>query len=413
MSLQKYKGPDTRHACPGCGELKSFTYYLYKDGNIISPNVGRCNREIKCGYHYSPKQYFSDNSNLLGGKYIPHVKMPKLIHVEAPLSYIPFKIFLSTLESGNNNFINYLSSKLDSKQVQKAITDYYIGTSDRWKGSNIFWQIDEDYNVRTGRIMLFDSVIGKRIKNPESLIDWTHRYYNIAGTKQCFFGQHLLKGNNKTIAIVESEKTAVVGSLFMPKYVWIACGGLGMLSIERCKPLENRKVILFPDLGCYDIWLKKAEVLNRSIKGISVTVSDYLEINSTDEQKADGLDLADFLLSIDPQHKTKSQPIPEKSEKQFDQLKTPKEEEILKTSPLLKVTHKENVINHNELFNFFETIKLSIGPYKLDQATTINDLTTFVQSHVTIIKHNNCNPYFNSYVKRLETLKNQLMECTI
>ncbi|MBP6610148.1 MAG: hypothetical protein KA206_03565, partial [Paludibacter sp.] len=60
--LQKYKGTSTRHTCPQCGKKQSFT--LYFDGNTHQPinkKVGICNRESKCGYHYTPKQFFIDN----------------------------------------------------------------------------------------------------------------------------------------------------------------------------------------------------------------------------------------------------------------------------------------------------------------------------------------------------------------
>ena len=59
--LQKYAGKSTRFTCPNCKTPFSFTRYL--DGEThqsIHPSVGRCNREIKCGYHYTPRQYFAD-----------------------------------------------------------------------------------------------------------------------------------------------------------------------------------------------------------------------------------------------------------------------------------------------------------------------------------------------------------------
>lgn len=59
--LQKYAGKETRFTCPACKTPHSFTRYL--DGEThqpIHPTVGRCNREIKCGYHYTPRQYFAD-----------------------------------------------------------------------------------------------------------------------------------------------------------------------------------------------------------------------------------------------------------------------------------------------------------------------------------------------------------------
>ena len=63
--LEKYHGRVSRHTCPSCKQKQTFTYYI--DANTeeaINPLVGRCNREIKCGYHYTPKEYFKDNPDL-------------------------------------------------------------------------------------------------------------------------------------------------------------------------------------------------------------------------------------------------------------------------------------------------------------------------------------------------------------
>ena len=45
---------------------------------------------------------------------------------------------------------------------------------------------------------------------------------------QCLFGEHLLSAideKQKTVALVESEKTAIIASCIMPKYIWLATGG--------------------------------------------------------------------------------------------------------------------------------------------------------------------------------------------
>ena len=60
-SLQSYKGIATRHACPNCGDKRSFAYYVDEENTPLHPSVGRCNHESSCGYHYTPKQYFQDH----------------------------------------------------------------------------------------------------------------------------------------------------------------------------------------------------------------------------------------------------------------------------------------------------------------------------------------------------------------
>ncbi len=61
--LERYRGLSTRYTCPQCGRKHTFTRYIDTENNnqYISGNVGKCNRLDKCGYHYTPKQYFADN----------------------------------------------------------------------------------------------------------------------------------------------------------------------------------------------------------------------------------------------------------------------------------------------------------------------------------------------------------------
>ena len=61
--LERYRGRGTRYSCPQCGRKYCFTRYIDTEDNnkYLSDNVGKCNRLDKCGYHYTPKQYFTDN----------------------------------------------------------------------------------------------------------------------------------------------------------------------------------------------------------------------------------------------------------------------------------------------------------------------------------------------------------------
>jgi hypothetical protein len=52
------------------------------------------------------------------------------------------------------------------------------------------------------------------------------------------------------VALVESEKSALIASHFLPQYLWIATGGKnGAFNKEAMSVLKNRQVLLFPDLG--------------------------------------------------------------------------------------------------------------------------------------------------------------------
>ena len=81
--------------------------------------------------------------------------------------------------------------------------------------------------------MLYDPISGKRIKKPYNHISWVHSSLKDStfNLQQCFFGEHILQDEPlKPVAIVESEKTAIVASLYLPKFIWLAVGSINNLS---------------------------------------------------------------------------------------------------------------------------------------------------------------------------------------
>ena len=144
---------------------------------------------------------------------------------------------------------------------------------------------------------------GHRIKNNTSGADWVHSKLMKAGLlpsdwqlTQCLFGEHLLNwsmNRDKVVALVESEKSALIGAACFPDYVWLASGGKSQLSVDKMKVLEGRTVILFPDVDGYSDWKEKAKELIY----FKVTVSDILERNATAEERAAKIDIADWLVS--------------------------------------------------------------------------------------------------------------------
>ena len=82
---------------------------------------------------------------------------------------------------------------------------------------------------------------------------------------------------------------------FISDFVWLATGGMnGCFNQDAVEVLSGRDIILFPDLGATDKWKSKIPLLQSVCK--RVVISNILEDNATDEQKTNGLDIADFLL---------------------------------------------------------------------------------------------------------------------
>ena len=276
--------------CPSCGKRRFVRYVDQQAGEYLPEQYGRCDREFSCGYFQNPYSngYGHDDSDW---RDIPRPE-------PQPTSYVDPKLFKGSLKGyGSNNFVQYLSSLFDAETLQKLISRYHIGTSKYWKGATVFWQVDENRRVRTGKIMLYGPDGHRKKKDDYSYVNWVHTVGNLKdfNLEQCLFGAHLVEDSDKPIAIVESEKTAVICSGYFPEYTWIAAGAKYNLKPETCKILAGHEVVLFPDLDAYDEWLQKADEL----AGVcNISVSNYLQTVADPEEKQEGYDLADYLVQF-------------------------------------------------------------------------------------------------------------------
>jgi hypothetical protein len=302
-----YQTPADKETCYSCGEPHKYRRYLdTHTGELLPEQYGWCDRVESCGYHLNPnvdgyaKEIYQQERGQRSD-WKPQQR-PAARPVTKPPSYIPFEQFEKSLGLyGDNCFMKFLQARFGDEAAQQASDLYFIGTSKVWKGATIFWQIDKTGQVRTGKIMLYSQLTGKRVKDPYDHFSWVHRKlencqeYNLV---QCLFGEQLLSlYPDLTVALVESEKTAIIASLFFPEYLWLATGGKENITDARLQALQGRKVILYPDLSrggaAFTKWAEKAQ---RNSHLGSFIVSDFLERTATAAGKAKGLDLADYLL---------------------------------------------------------------------------------------------------------------------
>ena len=310
-SLQKYKGMGTRHTCPQCGDRHSFVYYVDKNNVPLHPSVGRCNHESGCGYHYTPKEYFQDHpehSTANGFSFDrQRVEQTKEKQHSQPVAIgciLPH--YVEKSQSVSSNFFRFLSTLLTSyygsrtKEVLKRLLEEYRLGATR-DGSVIFWQIDRTGKVRTGKVMQYNPEDGHRIKGGQtSAVNWIHSILKKQRVlaedwqlSQCLFGEHLLKNHpDKVVVLVESEKSAVIGSAIFPDYVWLATGGKSQMREEKLRVLTGRTILLFPDADGYAEWKQRAE----SMTFCKAMVSDIIEKNATPKQKEAHIDIADWII---------------------------------------------------------------------------------------------------------------------
>lgn len=284
--LEKYTGRNSRYTCPNCGKPHEFSRYIDNDTReYIADHVGICNRVNKCGYHFTPKQYFDENGISLKAENKNVSIRSKNDETHSTHSYKLVEDSRNIDFLLNCNFILFLNDSFPSDTVEDLIDLYKLGATD--DGDVIFWQLDHEFNVRAGKIMFYF-----RDGHRKKYINWAHAKFQIKDfkLKQCLFGEHLLSDYpKKKICIVESEKTAIICQALFPDMIWIASGGINGLNPEKIKVLKDRDVVLWPDIGAYDKW-------NAIATKYGFGISDYLERNASQDEKEHGLDLADFLL---------------------------------------------------------------------------------------------------------------------
>lgn len=199
----------------------------------------------------------------------------------------------------HNNLVLFLNRRLGEGTMTKLMANYQIGTSKRWTGANAFWYLDEHGQPIDAHITCYDAETGQQ--NDKSQSEWLSTLkgqQNLAVEKSVlFYGLHLLKGQPRSpIGLVEEEKTAIVCSHFLSQYVWLSASSFeeSFWKGNDMDYLIHRKVVLFPSLTSFAKMKMIAEILKT--KGVMVVVSEYLEQHANEQDRRQGMSIADFLL---------------------------------------------------------------------------------------------------------------------
>lgn len=323
-TLQRYQGRATRYTCPACQKPHCFTRYLdTATGELLDDAYGRCDHELNCGYHRSPCRDKPLNPLPCSPSWPASTTQPGSGHTSAdwlapPKLYtIPPEVLESSMQPGhyqNNALVVLLRNQLGVGDADGLLRRFQLGTSAYWPGACVFWLLDEYGRIRGGQVVLYDET-GHTVKTPYRHTRWVHtalteRYqqlgipiptwladYTTYGQKSpCLFGLPQLRTTPavQPVALVESAKTAMLATFYLPEFVWLATMGLGNLTEERLRPIKGREIWLYPDAGAFGKWRQKADSLCRL--GYNIQVSELLEKQVTPTEHAAGLDLGDFLL---------------------------------------------------------------------------------------------------------------------
>lgn len=178
-----------------------------------------------------------------------------------------FEDYINTTNKKNKLGI-YLET-LSNKLGFRYNNDYNIrGVRDGYMAkATLFPYFNYNNEFQTAKIVKYNTVTGKRNQDQYSNNTF-HKYKpilkyldidgSVSKSINCFFGEHLVVGNNRTVVIVESEKTAIILGMMYINIVFIATGGASNLERLEWDFLNGRNVIVYPDKGVQE-WFKIAD----------------------------------------------------------------------------------------------------------------------------------------------------------
>jgi predicted P-loop ATPase len=260
--------PKKKGVCPACTSRDTFRYY---EG--LPREFGICDRENNCGFHNKP-----------------HGVIHAMLDYTAPTPKEPAKIIYPNVEYCNG-ILNNQSSNFHLFCINKLqITPEHLK---KWKvGTN---ENDTAFLYQTEAKQYVNIVFieyGTNCKRNKKKFPFSLKSNNsIEKYSLCLFGSHILSPitENKTVCLVESEKTACIASFFYPQFDWLATGGNNKLTGEKIHILYNRSVFYVNDAD-------KAGKESSTLKRLTEYKQNFQIINLFPDRN-DGYDLADAIIT--------------------------------------------------------------------------------------------------------------------
>lgn len=435
-----------KHRCPQCERITFVRYVDNQTGDYLPEHYGRCDREANCTYFLNP---YSDGF----AKAIESDSQQHFVHHSPPKqeqkagqpepAFIPVEVLNSTLQGYEENvflqnLLNRVPFPFDAADIEEVVSMYWLGTITEGfrRGAVCFPFIDICGRVRAIQVKQFDETnhttgtgfLHAMLKSQFEATgatkpDWLAAYLNNEKKVSCLFGEHLLKQHPRNpVALVEAPKTAIYGTLYFglpdneESLLWLAVYNLSSLNLSRCKVLQGRRVLLFPDLSktghAFNDWSAKAKQMEAQLPKTQFIVSDLLETNASEEERAAGCDLADYLIKLDWKALRSPQPAPAKGEKS-EKSDAPKKPFFLNKPATAETSSQQIAVQDSgttsrdvsELAAFFETTTLPTGSFRLNACSTINDLPKFVEAHLNFLKQYGQSNAARQYFDRLKDIQ--------
>ena len=285
-----------KFTCPACQKKRFVKYFNTETNDYLDDKYGRCDREEHCGYFSSP---YSDLSDEDQAEFRLRVSTPP---PPIKIKFVDKAILKQSLTAYDQNpFVQFLIRKFGEYVAMKLVYQFFIGTAKN--NGTVFWQLDQFLRPRMATKIHYDQT-AHRIKStePKKLFLISEDY------RSCFFGEHQLHTGpaNALVAIVESEKSATLATMFMPylgirPIVWLASSGVNGLTEEKIQCLRGRDILLVPDFSFHAraTWGQVPMRKKYHPKEINGEVKQILKIDPDGDLVNDYVSAKDKLESIE------------------------------------------------------------------------------------------------------------------
>jgi hypothetical protein len=287
-------------------------------GQYLEDGYGKCDRVDSCGYHkIPPALYVQENEERIV------IEEEKSLWDSDNFTKEYYETFRKNEKKIPNTFMRGITDLFGKDAAITAYNKYKLGT---FYDGHVIFPYYFNGELKTGKIIPYKKDL-HRDKNKSPM--WLHSWGNDNTYKKAdgnvitngidertfkfalpLFGWDIIKDNQeKTICLVEAEKTAVIASIVFPEYNWLATGGLYGLQRYKFNFYSGRKWYIFPDLGYMKYKGNDTKVSNywkmriSDINGEFTIIDEYpyyLPLGYSEEQikmaETMQLDLADFLL---------------------------------------------------------------------------------------------------------------------
>lgn len=242
--MKQYKFDSRRTQCPFCGSSDGFALLVHPETNkVVADGIGKCH---SCNVFKTTDAvgYVSDAGELVAAQGIVEAKYYNIVGLEK-----------HGLKFGTGNLVD-IATALFGEGAVSAAKDMLVA-GDKY-GNTSFIYADADSRGMSIKTIAYDKkgkrskdgiVYGSRNLDTAQIAGYVTAEGSIRtvrvsdGAYQFLYGQHRIHSNAETVIVVESEKTAYIGSVYAPNVIWLATGGSKGLSPNKIRGLRAAKAI--------------------------------------------------------------------------------------------------------------------------------------------------------------------------